>query len=155
MSNLLKHAETELKLLGLGADCECEYDQAIRKAILDIVTVFSSQGHSGYSASLVSGVVAKLLEFTPLSPLTGEDSEWEDVSQCGGGVHYQNKRCSRVFKDTDGSTYDIEGIIFYEYITDEESGERRKNHYNSIGSSVPVVFPYTPKTEYVELAREI
>ena len=93
-----------------------------------------------------------LAEFEPLVPLTGEDWEWSDVSEFGGrddGPLYQNKRCSHVFKDSKGA-YDIDGIVWYDWHTDEKTGERHKVHFTSRDSRVPVTFPYTPKTEYIE-----
>lgn len=51
----------------------------------------------------------------PLSPLTGADDEWNDVGGNAGepgGTIFQNRRCSRVFKDPrfhDGKlAYDID-----------------------------------------------
>jgi hypothetical protein len=91
---------------------------------------------------------SKLAGFEPLVPLTGEDWEWNDISEYGGGTKYQNKRCSRIFKDADGRTYDIEGKIFWEWWIDE-NGEKRKSHYTCRDSHVTVEFPYTPTREYV------
>ena len=87
--------------------------------------------------------------FEPLVPLTGEDWEWVDVSDLSGRTLYQNKRCSHVFKDDNGA-YDMHGIVWYEWYTDEETGEKYKSTFTSRESRVPVTFPYTPKTEYKE-----
>jgi hypothetical protein len=81
--------------------------------------------------------------------LTGEDWEWSDVRHnSDGSIHYQNKRCSHVFKDETGA-YDINGKVFYEWYTDE-NGEKFKSHYTSRDSRVPVTFPYIPTTVYEE-----
>ena len=115
------------------------------KDVLEIVEVFAKQGHSGVSANYCLGLLTKLLDYKPLSPLTGEDSEWEDVFEYGGDdMHYQNKRCSRVFKDKNGRTYDIQGKVFIE--PDGIS-------YTSRDSIVDVIFPYTPETQYVKVAK--
>lgn len=47
-------------------------------------------------------ILNKLIDNKPLTALTGEPNEWNDISDWGykdGGKHYQNKRCSAVFKD--------------------------------------------------------
>lgn len=44
--------------------------------IISIVEMFSEQGHSSFSASYAISHLTRLLEFKPLSPLTGEDDEW-------------------------------------------------------------------------------
>jgi hypothetical protein len=83
----------------------------------------------------------KLAMFEPIVPLTGEDWEWHEPSP---GV-FQNIRCSRVFKQADrfnGQAYDIEGRVFR-----EPTGAC----YTGAESCVPVAFPYTPKTEYVNV----
>lgn len=134
MSNLVEYAKAELDRAGfkLGED---EYTLAVRDAALELVEKFSEQGHSGFSAGMVIGIVEKLMRFHPLTPLTGEDAEWMEV---GGGV-FQNVRCGHVFKEG-GEAYDIEGRIFR-----EPSGVCFTNR----DSRVPVTFPYTPRREYV------
>ena len=47
-------------------------------------------------------ILNKLIDNKPLTALTGEPDEWNDISDWGykgDGKHYQNKRCSEVFKD--------------------------------------------------------
>ena len=47
-------------------------------------------------------ILNKLIDNKPLTALTGEPDEWNDISDWGykdGGKHYQNNRCSAVFKD--------------------------------------------------------
>lgn len=136
MSNLVEHAKRELKSM---LESDEEINRLMANNILEIVETFSKQGHSGFSASYAIGVLTKLLNWEPFGPLTGEDSEWHDP----GGDSLQNIRCSRVFKDkATGRTYDIEGKVF-----------RSKNGgaYTNRDSHVDVTFPYTPKTEYVEV----
>ena len=67
--------------------------------------VFSKQGHSGHSASMVVDIFKKLASYKPLQPLTGEDSEWVNVEGPDGNM-YQNNRNFAVFKDSkDGKAY--------------------------------------------------
>lgn len=133
MSNLIQHAERELQFLRTGD----EMNESMADDLIDVVKLFAGQGHSGMSAGYALSILPKLLAFEPVGPLTGEDSEWVEV---GDGV-FQNVRCGRVFKQADqfdGQAYDIDGIVW-----EDPDGSRCTN----AESRVPVVFPYTPKTE--------
>lgn len=135
---LVEHAKTELALLRSGEPDEMQ--DTIDKCVIDIIGAFAAQGHSGFSASYVTGIVEKLMRFEPLAPLTGADDEWCEVV---AGT-FQNKRCSHVFKEN-GEAYDIDGIIFR-----EPSGAC----FTSFESRVPVTFPYTPTREYRDVPAE-
>lgn len=143
MSNLVEHAKREFLALGY-MPIEEEEDgpnKWIQENVLELLRVFSEQGHSGSSAPYCVGMFKKLAMFEPLGPLTGEDHEWSEVSD---GV-FQNKHCSHVFKQADrfnGQAYDLNGRVF-----------REPNGccYTKNGSCVPVTFPYTPTTEYVDV----
>lgn len=128
MSNLVDYAKEELKRIGMIDSGEAYNDWAT-KAILDLIELFASQDHSGFTASYVEGMFHRLAMFKPVSPLTGEDDEWMEV---GTGV-FQNKRYSAVFKNKDGIAYNIEGKVF----TDD--GEV---WYTCKDSRVSVTFPY-------------
>ena len=69
------------------------------------VEAFSSGGHSGASASYAIGIIEKLLQFKPLSPLTYEPDEWTDVSEMSGTPMWQNKRDGEVFSTDGGKTH--------------------------------------------------
>ncbi|NBR26060.1 MAG: hypothetical protein EBU08_20215, partial [Micrococcales bacterium] len=102
---------------------------------------------SGTTAPYAIELFRKLASYEPITPLTGEDSEWSEV---GNGV-FQNKRCSRVFKqqDTfDGRPYDLDGKVFWNWVRSDD-GDVFKSHYGDSNSRVPITFPYTPVTEYV------
>ena len=138
MSNIVRYGESELKCIGRGADTKDPMNKLMHDNIIEIVKKFSRQGHSGFSANYAIGILEKLLRWEPLSPLTGNDEEWQEV---GSGM-WQNRRCSRVFKDQEGRAYDIEGKVFV-----GKDGVA----YTNGDSSVDITFPYTPKTEYVEV----
>ena len=133
MSNLVDYAKDELKRIGM-IDSGEPYNDLATKAILDLIELFASQGHSGFTAPYVINAFKRLAMFKPLSPLTGEDDEWNDV---GGGLN-QNNRYSAVFKDKDGAAYNIEGKVF----TDD--GEV---WYGCGDSRVNVTFPYVVPDE--------
>ena len=134
MSNLMDYAKEELTRIGMIGSGE-PYNDAISKDILDLIELFASQGHSGFTAPYTINTFARLAMFKPLSPLTGEDDEWKDG---------QNKRYSAVFKDKDGRAYNIEGKVF------TEDGEI---WFTNRDSCVDITFPYTvpEKPEYIYL----
>lgn len=136
-SNQVAFAESELRRAGLF-DADSDYNGMLGVAALDMVRLFSVQGHSGMSAGIVSSLLRKLLAQEPLTPLTGADDEWNDVGEISGRPWWQNKRCSRVFKEADGIAYDVQGIVWR-----DKSGFT----YTNGKSRVNVVFPYTPQTE--------
>jgi hypothetical protein len=149
--SLHDHAENELNLIGMTEDSPDEMNRMMRKHIMHMIKEFSEEGHSGFSANYAIGILEKLLRFDPLTPLTGEDDEWVDVGYGDGSTpHYQNKRASRVFKDADGSAYDIDGKVFWDWYTDPETGVKSKSHFTCKESRVAVEFPYTPTTVYEE-----
>jgi hypothetical protein len=136
---LLSYAEDELNRIGMTEDSPDEMNVEMRKHIVHMVKEFSEEGHSGFSGRYALNILTKLLDFKPLTPLTGADDEWNDV----GEDYWQNKRCSSVFKKADGTCYDIDGKVFWEWYRDE-NGEAVKTYYSGSGCSVPVTFPYTP-----------
>ena len=139
MSNLISYAEDELNRIGMTENSPDEMNVEMRKHILHMVKEFSEEGHSGFSGRYALNILIKLLDFKPLTPLTGADDEWNDV----GEDYWQNKRCSSVFKKADGTCYDIDGKVFWEWYKNE-NGEAVKAYYSGSGCSVPVTFPYTP-----------
>lgn len=133
MSDLLTFAETELKAAGLVGP-EAAYDGDVAKAVLELIKVFSDQGHSGGSAEMVTGCFSRLSRFQPLGPLTGAPEEWMEVHP---GVE-QNRRCPHIFRQG-GEVMNIDGIIWR-----EPSGSCYTNRH----SRVAVTFPYTPVSIY-------
>lgn len=130
-----------------GEYCD-EMQGMICDHVLKLLDVFADEGHSGSSAPYAVNLFKTLAMFEPIIPLTGEDWEWT-LLDYGVDPKWQNKRCSRVFKDADGRAYDIDGIVFYDWFEDENH-ERHKSHFTGKESRVYITFPYTPKTEYRE-----
>ena len=136
---LTAFAKDELTRAGLF-DEDSDYGGMLGDAVLKMVEVFSAEGHSGMSANMAVSIFKKVALYEPLTPLTGSEDEWgEPFSEDG---MRQNKRCSHVFMDADGTAYDSSGKIFR-----EPSGSCDQ----ASDSRVPVTFPYTPTTEYVDV----
>ena len=108
MSNLTNYAKKEFALLR-GVDSEPDAMQSrMERHLLKMIDIFSEEGHSGFSANYAMSCLERLLRFKPLTPLTGEADEWNNV----GDDTYQNKRCYSVFKKGDGKAYFLDGKIF-------------------------------------------
>jgi hypothetical protein len=107
MSNLVKHADHELRRAGLF-DEDSDYKGMLGHAVMKMVRVFASEGHSGMSASLALQIFDRVARFKTLSPITNDPEEWMNVSDLGGdalGTVWQNKRDFSMFSTDGGKTY--------------------------------------------------
>lgn len=138
---LKKWALNELKRIETTCldEVSLSVQKMITKNVMDILTVFEKQDHSGISANYTINLVNRLLRWMPLTPLTGEEDEWYDPY--GPDNTQQNKRCTTVFRrNFDNSTaYNIHGRVF--------SNNGGKTWWTSRDSLVPVTFPYVVPTE--------
>lgn len=125
-SNLVKHARRELEL---AEYFDGDVNEMMANDVLELITVFSKQGHSGGSAPFCLRLFNQLASFKPLGPLTGKDDEWNEVSD---GL-WQNRRCSSVFKDGEHA-YRIDGKVFR---------DPNGSCWTNSDSRVDVAFPYT------------
>lgn len=156
MNNLQEHFQRELDIMRKSVD---EDDPLIIEPYVDdimkLLETFSNEGHSGATAPLASAVIAQtikaVLGFQVLSPLTGEDWEWNDISEIHGSPLWQNKRDSGVFKDKDGNCSYATSIVWvandsWDRFTGTLNGYRSSNYIKE--------FPFMPKTFFVEVIRE-
>lgn len=157
MTNSQSHAKRELGIL------EKTTLNAIvtpfKKEIQALCESFGKSGQSGgsapFTARSISQAVEKLMMFETISPLTGEDEEWNDVADSNDGKSmYQNNRDSRVFKNgKDGRAYFIDAIVFDGDIGGRFTGNGSVTHNGeNIGSTQYIKsFPFTPKTFYIDV----
>lgn len=140
--NLVAHAQRELApSLKPSADV---MDRAMALHLVGMVRLFSTEGHSGFSAAYATTQLARLLRYEPLGPLTGEELEWTALDY-NSDMAAQNNRCGRVFRRKDGTAYDIEGVIFR-----EPNGAS----FTSRASRVDITFPYTPRHVYADVPED-
>lgn len=114
--SIIEQARIELKAINFGDDDS--------RVMIEIMEKFFDQWDSGGAVYEVAPILQKLIAGKPLSPLTGNDDEWNEV---GKGV-FQNRRLSTVFKDP----------LFYE-------GKLAYDLDNPDGPRVAISFPYSPK----------
>ena len=163
--NLETWAEKEIEMacqrerefaIKAGREENAEYGIACYKSALKAFKSLLEDGHSGMSISITRQILNRLLLGEPLSPVTGEDDEWEDVSYAGmpEGVieEYQNKRMSSLFKYvySDGSVKycDVQRVICYESSPDDiHEGVPFRNGFISrvIDEVKPITLPYVPQ----------
>lgn len=147
-SGTYRYAKRELDILFASEnDLPKELVENIKSDILELCENFGNAGHSNstyYAAPAIAHEEAarrfpnhlesresfeqllnNLLLQQPISPLTGNDDEWVDVSDLGddkGGIVYQNSRDGRVFKNADGTAWFLEAISWVESIEGERVG---------------------------------
>jgi hypothetical protein len=103
-SNLCQHAKRELELAGLF-DEDSDYGGMLGRFAYEIVRTFASQGHSGASAEIVVDLVARLMRYQPLTPITTNPDEWIDQSEVSGTPLWQSKRDPSLFSTDGGKTW--------------------------------------------------
>lgn len=140
--SMIDWAKNELELAGYKSDAEDGPNKWLRDGVLKLLEAFCEEGHSGSSAPFAVSLFSRLASWKPLAPLTGEDDEWNEV---GNGT-WQNRRASNVFKDASGP-YWSDGIVFWEWYTDEKTGKRYKSYFTCSDSRVPITFPFTMPDE--------
>lgn len=102
--DLVTYAKKELGLAGLF-DKDADYGGMIGESVLELITIFSKQGHSGGSSEAVIELFTKLMQYEPLTPLTYEAGEWWDVSDLSGKPLWQNSRNFKIFSTDGGKTH--------------------------------------------------
>lgn len=159
---LLDHAKMELEIAGYF-DQDSDYGGMLANAVMELMEVFSNQGHSGMSAAMTLELFSKLGNYKPLIPITGKDEEWGDIRDLSDGsdLYCQNKREYGLFKHEDGRvTYNSaivkicpNGITWHGpfYLTREDA----INDTNMLTCSQEIKgFPFTPKTFYIDVIEE-
>lgn len=126
-----EYGRKELERIGYFKEGDDPYNESVANAILELLEVFDNQGHTGFTAPYTARMFHRLAMFKPVTPLTGEDDEWNEVEP----GYFQNKRYSAVFKDETGKAYNIEGKIF-----SDDGGE---TWFTNGDSRVYIDFPYT------------
>ena len=133
--NLVSYAESELnKILKTCKDSESlNTEKKINDNILNIVKLFAEQHHTGLTAHYCINILMKLLNYRPLSPLTGNEDEWLELN-IDENIVAQNIRCPEVFKDSQGRSYITTGKVF-----SEDEGH---TWFTNKDSKVYIEFPY-------------
>ena len=154
MSNLIEHAKREFLALGyipLDQKQENGPNKWIQEGVLELIEVFSKQGHSGSSAPYCVRCFEKLALFKPLTPIKCDDVEWVEV----GERVYQNKRLSSVFKEgKEGKPYYLNAIVWRNQKGCTYTGGAFNSKGEMIRSRQFIKLPFTSKTFYVDVIEK-
>ncbi len=147
INNYVEHFNREMNVLKNQEDELVIYP--FIPAIEYFLQIMNEEGHSGHSAPYAIKAIMSALEntmqFKPLSPITGVDSEWDDVSAYSGDNSLQNKRLSSLFKYPDGKIKYLDAIVW-----DGGLGGFTGT-VEGIRSMQEVILPFTPKTFYIKV----
>jgi hypothetical protein len=119
------------KAAGTGFDPD---DEMFRDIVAIIDKLFSGNGDINPRRAIY--YIIKCGSFSPLTPLTGEDDEWNNIND----IEYQSKRYGSVFKNIKfGTVYDIDKVVFQ-----KKDGSRFDGLKQDFVKFMTVQFPYTP-----------
>ena len=107
VAGLVDHAHRELELAGLF-DPSSDYDGALGHAVMDLIKLFSDQGHSGMSAATVSELFNQLSHYKALTPCDHTNQDHiQDVSDQGtlGTRTLQCRRVPSHFSNNGGQSW--------------------------------------------------
>ena len=136
-----KHEAPDRKCGEWDYGCAC-YESAL-KAYLSLM----EDEHSGMSFSFTAGILKRLLESKPLTPIEDVPEVWiESHGWSDGGKHYQCNRMTSLFKDVT-----VDGKVLYHdvgryYCKDEVTGMTYKCGLESriLDELHPITMPYYP-----------
>jgi len=136
------YMETELEIAGFGKDTEYDSEKGrIRKCIMELIDVFVRYEPDTHIMHYCRAFFRNLLVGKPLTPLTGEDDEWEPFQE----NIWRNKRYSNVFKDNEGEAVDARARLFR-----QDRGAWRVTE----DSIKAIKFPYSPQQELIQLDED-
>jgi hypothetical protein len=120
--SMVDFARYELELGGLFSK-DSDYEGMLGEAVMELISKFADQGHSGFSAGMTAHLFSELAAFKPLTELTDNPAEWTYISEQdprtpdGTGDLWQSKRCPSAFSEDGGKTYyDIDDPSFNEAV---------------------------------------
>ena len=166
-SGFIKFALREFKQGGLNVEDPQEYEDHVARDVIQLLTVFAAQGHSGFSASLAIHWFKNLASYKPITPLLNpmETGLYHDVSGFNpqdGKCTLQSTHVSSLFSEDGGKTwYDIDkkpkGIqkiycyIYRHFLCNITTGKVRDWLHSF--TRVYVKFP-KPKVEISDVTRD-
>ncbi len=126
----LQYAKEELKRAGFY-DKDAMYGELLPNAVLELLDVFTKQGHSGMSAGVTVNLFKRLALHEPLVPITDKPEEWTNALGGEESTMYQHTRLSSLFKNgKDGKGYYLDAIVWQgEEDYDTFTGRNVKKEY--------------------------
>ena len=129
-----EYARKELDLAGYSGS----NDMRLQACIEQLIDVFEQQRHHAHAYHRIVNIFSKLAQFQPISPLMGTDDEWIPFDK----NTLQNIRYHHVYKNIiTGKAYDTHVYVFRD----------DQGHCSTDGLPYEVIFPYTPRIEYIKV----
>ena len=137
---MLEFAKWQLnKLLEKCTDEDSKIMQnMMNNDVLELLKMFSEQGHSGFSAPIAIRLFSKLANHKLITEVEDNPDDWDENGQ--------HKYISSIFKREDGTCYYMYGRLFAEPNSD--------NFFYNRASNVDVTFPIKPydlQSKYLRL----
>ena len=126
----------------LTEKCKDEDSKTMQKMmnndVLELLKVFSEQGHSGFSAPIAIRLFSKLANYRIITEVEDNPDDWDEDGQ--------HKYIPSIFKRDDGTCYYLYGRLFAEPNSD--------NFFCSKESNIDITFPVKPsdlESKYLRL----
>ena len=135
-----------------------DYGCACYESALKAYKSLCADGHSGFSFGATAGILKRLLDSYPLTPITEDEECWADSRFDCDKLSQQCQRMFSLFRDRqpDGSYkyHDVERVICCD--ADDKSAPRWSNGFISrvIDEMFPITMPYYPVGKYHVFVRE-
>lgn len=141
---MLEFAKWQLnKLLEKCTDEDSKIMQnMMNNDVLELLKVFSEQGHSGFSAPIATRLFSKLANHKLITEIEDNPEDWDENGQ--------HKHIPSVFKRDDGTCYYMYGRLFAEPNSD--------NFFYNKASNADITFPiklYDLESKYIRLHYKI
>ena len=136
-----------------GCSCYKNAGDAAKAAFAELV----KEGHSGFSWNMTIGILKRLIDQKPLTPITEEDFEGvEPYDSYDGAQCYQCPRYTSLFmhkyKDGKVELVDVDRAVCFDI---NEPRDRWGGGMSQIVDEMfPVTFPYSPANDYYKVAVE-
>ena len=133
-----------------------QYTEGCYQSALKAYKSILEDDHSGCSFSITSGILKKLIDGYPLTPIEDVPEVWVFCYEDEQKTTYQCNRCSSLFKKIDKNTNKIEFIDVESVIC---IGPDRITYHNGfvtkkIQELYPITMPYQPKGKYYVQASD-
>ena len=105
-----------------------EMQEMMNRNVMELLTVFAEQGHSGFSAPIATRLFSKLANHKLITEVEDNPDDWDENGQ--------HKYITSIFKRDDGTCYYMYGRLFAEPNSD--------NFFYNKASNVDITFPIKP-----------
>lgn len=139
-----------------GDELSRKYKLECIKSALRAYRSLCADGHSGYSIYETMAFLRRMVNHMPLTPLTEDESEWNEIDDDENGRLFQSRRSPSVFKTIGpkGTTYsDVDRVVKL----DLETGLEWSNGWvtKMVDELFPITMPYMPSgKKFVVEGRE-